>query len=220
MFYITQYSEINIVEKNGIEITKPELLFEDDSFVEAMLAYINKDKNSDFYRNVLSEMVIVNAISCVESFLDDSIEYILVNTEKGKNIVKKEKGDTKDIYYNEIFKYNSLNELHKEVAKKYINNDFSNKSFDDKWCILNEKFNINFKSLDIKKNEIIEIHQTRHIVIHNNGVVDKDYIKKVNNSKFNVGDKRTLEKKYIKKSTHKLLKLILYISKQLQKNFL
>ncbi len=109
----------------------------------------------------------------------------------------------KKISYSEILEIDSQIDSVKEILVNQEIDEIMRKPISDWYKILNEKHKINFGVLSDYFDEFKEVYYRRNIVVHNNGVVNNDYIKSVKEEyRKNVkkGEFLEVEEQYLKKS--------------------
>jgi len=129
------------------------------------------------YSGFLYSMVVTHSIAIFESFLSDFFTAIFTqrpNTLKSGNIAT----------YEDILSFSSTKELISHLAmertKKILEGDLQH----DVAKKLNEIFSIDISRFD-KFDIIYEAFCRRHIIVHNDGVTDNEYCRKVPNSRNN-----------------------------------
>jgi hypothetical protein len=60
-----------------------------------------------------------------------------------------------------------------------------------------KKYRGNSAEIDLDVERICEFFETRNLLVHNRGVIDKRYVQKTNNHEFRVGDQRTVSDEYL-----------------------
>lgn len=78
---------------------------------------------------------------------------------------------------------------------KKLNRKIGGKSFEKRLKFLNINCNLNIPIDDIRINGIFVFEQIRHLIVHRNGIVDKEYIKKTKKLGFQEERKKGLGKK-------------------------
>ena len=84
---------------------------------------------------------------------------------------------------------------------------------------LNNKFDIDVSDLRVNAEAIVEIRATRHIHIHNKGIIDEKYIKQVKDSEFKFGDYRPVTQDYLKDSIDLVHRLAKFINEKVQEKY-
>lgn len=107
----------------------------------------------------------------------------------------------KKLSYSEILEIDSKLDSVKEILVNQEIDEIMRKPISDWYKILNEKHKINFNILIEYFEEFKEIYYRRNIVVHNNGIVNNDYIKSVKKeyrSNIRKGELLEVEEEYLK----------------------
>lgn len=138
------------------------------------------------YSRFLYDMAVTHTIALLESFLSDFLATVFTlrpNTLKSGNTAT----------YEDILSFSSKKELIRHLAsnraEKILEGDLYEVA--DK---LNKTFSIDISKFD-KFNIIHEAFCRRHIIVHNDGITDKEYCRKIPNSK--KGEQLSTDLKYI-----------------------
>ncbi len=138
--------------------------------IEGMKIFENLQESVSTYELEIYKYCFINLIARTDAFLNDIV---------------------KSIY---LWKKPSLEE---EKREKIILR-FSHSSFNDKLKHLAKEFNLVFPDIEKWKVNIIELFSTRNIILHNNGLVNKTYLKINEDSNLNIGNKRVVGEEYLK----------------------
>jgi len=97
----------------------------------------------------------------------------------------------------ELSEYESINEAIKDLITKEVETLILEKSFSELLQHFTDKLKISLEKDLIKWENIIEIRERRHLIVHNSSIVNKKYIVRTNNPyNFNIGDKVSVDKTY------------------------
>lgn len=152
--------------------------------VEGLEILKQLDESVDDYEIEIFTFCFINLIARTEAFLNEILRTIIHWKGKGLSVAKTEK--------------NILN--------------FSHKSFKGKLIYLKEEFNLNFPTIQEHSLKLIEIYSTRNIILHNNGIVNKTYVKLNSKSKLKIGDKKSINEEYLKLT----IVLLILVSKSIE----
>ena len=111
-----------------------------------------------------------------------------------------------------------MEELKQEYIDEILEDNFNKKSLVNKIIFLKKKF-IGEKLFE-NKNKTNEFIQTRHIIVHNQGIVDEDYKDNTKNREFKVGEKRELSKNYIEENYKLIRKMVTKIYEVIEEKYL
>lgn len=101
----------------------------------------------------------------------------------------------------ELNEYDSIEEATKDLIVKEVESLIIDKSFNELLDHFEEKLSISLEKTLIKWNEIIEIRERRHLIVHNSSVVNKKYISRTKNPfNYKIGDIVHIDKDYFLKS--------------------
>jgi hypothetical protein len=152
-------------------------------FIPLVIAALKPIRYAEFFY----DMVVTHTIAIFESFLNDFLVAIFTLR---PNMLKS--GNTAT--YEDILSFSSrkklIGHLASNRAKKILEGDFQSDVADK----LNKTFSIDISKFD-KFNIIHEAFCRRHAIVHNDGVIDKEYCKKIPNSK--IGERLSTDLQYI-----------------------
>ena len=156
--------------------------------IEGMKIFESLQESISTYKLEIYKYCFINLIARTDAFLNDI---------------------AKSIY---LWKKPSLEE---EKREKIILK-FSHSSFNDKLKHLEKEFDLIFPDIEKWKASIIELFSTRNIILHNDGLVNKTYLKINEDSKLNIGNKRVVDEEYLKFT----FVLMIIISKSIEEQVL
>ncbi len=155
-------------------------------------------KRSSYVRempNLTKQLTLIRAVSCLEFYLNNSIEVVL------------------KVYPNLI------QENWRRKPDPLRSQMESIKGIKKKLKFLESRFRLSLKNSGFAEKQLIEIHETRNILVHNMGVVDKNYIKKVECTKLKENEDRPLTDEYVIKSVNALNQFATFLWSQIEKKF-
>jgi hypothetical protein len=101
----------------------------------------------------------------------------------------------------ELNEYDSIEEATKDLIVKEVESLIIDKSFNELLDHFEDKLSISLEKNLIKWDEIIEIRERRHLIVHNSSVVNKKYISRTKNPfNYKIGDVVHIDKDYFLKS--------------------
>lgn len=101
----------------------------------------------------------------------------------------------------ELNEYDSIEEATKDLIVKEVESLIIEKSFNELLEHFEEKLSISLEKGLIKWDEIIEIRERRHLIVHNSSIVNKKYISRTKNPfNYKIGDVVHIDKDYFLKS--------------------
>lgn len=101
----------------------------------------------------------------------------------------------------ELNEYDSIEEATKDLIVKEVESLIIEKSFNELLEHFEEKLSISLEKELIKWDEIIEIRERRHLIVHNSSIVNKKYILRTKNPfNYQIGDIVHIDKDYFLKS--------------------
>lgn len=101
----------------------------------------------------------------------------------------------------ELSEYETIEEITKDLILKEVESIIIDKSFNQLLEHFEEKLSISLEKDLIKWDEIIEIRERRHLIVHNSSIVNKKYISRTNNPyNYKIGDTINIDKDYFLKS--------------------
>ena len=139
------------------------------------------------YPEFLYNMALTHTIAFFESFLNDFLVAIFAlrpNTLKSENTAT----------YEDILSFSSMEKLIVHLASNRADKMLEGDLYTEVADKLNKTFSINISEFD-KFDIIHEAFCRRHIIVHNDGVTDKEYCKKIPNSQ--IGKKLSTDLQYI-----------------------
>lgn len=160
------------------------------------------------HKTFLMDMTLSYLISYQEAMFKDYLFVVLTNQ---KNALK---SNTK-ITYKELLDYESLDELVKALAQKEVD-QLGHGSIDGISDYIKDKFNITVNAFD-KWDLVVEATYRRNLVIHNKGITNDVYCKKIGIDKR--GEKLSLDIDYIVKTSENLIELSNFFAKSFIEKF-
>lgn len=101
----------------------------------------------------------------------------------------------------ELNEYETIEEATKDLIVKEVENLIIDKSFNELLEHFENKLSISREEEIINWDEIIEIRERRHLIVHNSSVVNKKYISRTKNPyNYKIGDTVHIDKQYFIKS--------------------
>ncbi|WP_407484588.1 hypothetical protein [Elizabethkingia miricola] len=197
-FQIRAPDSIELFElEKSISIAKLQLNETDN---EKIIENLYKDiKVINELPKIVHPMTIVYGIAHFEVFLADIVK--LLYTFCPKALSSKDKM----LKYEQILQYESMEELITRLIDEEVN-AFSFKSIKERVLFLEKKFGLKFefdKQNGIRNNwnciemkDLIEIHSTRNLIVHNNSIVNKFYTNDNPQTELKEGSKRIIDHNY------------------------
>lgn len=130
-------------------------------------------EETDPKKNFLMRMTLVYLFAIFEAFNKDF--FFKLYSSKPELM----KSDQKQINYKEILNFTSLEELHNTIASREVEK-FGRINIDELAIVLNDKFNIKIEEDFEYWNVLRENYYRRNIVVHYNGKISENYLKKMN----------------------------------------
>ena len=152
------------------EKSKQSISIESDAVAKLIMHFAMPIKHSSF----LTEMTLSYLISYQEAMLKDYLYGILINRKSALKCSNK-------ITYEDVLNFTSMKPLIAHLAQKEVDL-LGYGSIDDVAKYYNEKFNIDFTKFE-KWTEIVEFNFRRNLIIHNKGVTNDQYCKRVGHKK-------------------------------------
>lgn len=104
----------------------------------------------------------------------------------------------------ELNEYETIDEATKDLIVKEVESLIIEKSFNELLEHFENELSISLEEEIIKWDEIIEIRERRHLIVHNSSIVNKKYISRTKNPyKYQIGDIVHIDKDYFLKSWSK-----------------
>lgn len=75
--------------------------------------------------------------------------------------------------------------------------DFDERNYRKRIQQIDNKFGLNLKDCPISQPDVVEVLETRNLLVHSKGQVDRRYIQTVKNPNLQIGEKRTINNKYL-----------------------
>lgn len=101
----------------------------------------------------------------------------------------------------ELNEYDTIEEATKDLIVKEVESLIIEKSFNELLEHFEDKLSISLEKDLINWDEIIEIRERRHLIVHNSSIVNKKYISRTKNPyKYQIGDVVHIDKEYFLKS--------------------
>jgi len=164
------------------------------------------------YQQLVLKMSLIYLIALMEAFNKDFFLELL--SQEPKIMIS-----NKEIKYSEILSHNSIEDLHKVMAKKIIN-DISHLNIDELAEVFMEKrFNIDLEKEYKRWETLREKYYRRNILVHKGGKVDKIYIEKMKVDEFLLDKELDIDLKYIKNAFKDVHRYISFIEDTICKKF-
>ncbi len=101
----------------------------------------------------------------------------------------------------ELNEYDTIEEATKDLIVKEVESLIIDKSFNELLEHFKDKLSISLEKDLIKWDEIIEVRERRHLIVHNSSIVNKKYISRTKNPyNYQIGDVVHIDKDYFLKS--------------------
>ena len=151
------------------------------------------------YPNKLRQLILINLITGLEVFFTDLIREI------AKRDIEPFKLEEKTDYSRgHILNFSTVKGLEEDLLNKDVRK-LTSGGLDKSQEYFLRRFSIDFKTIGIDFNEIKEIHERRHLVVHRNGKCDLLYAKTYPTFGFKPGDTITLNHEYMIYAFNKIL---------------
>jgi len=168
---------------------------------------------------IIGQRALLRAVSCTEDFLQ-KVTFRVYRDFEGKLETPMETSDQQSKLIKLIIDSSDRNEIIGRISEEKIRGIFYGNPSDffekDKARIgLNNYFKDNYK---LALEEYKEVIARRNILTHNNGHVDRKYLREVRNTTFKLDEKVTITKAYLKESIFLLHGLSTIVLEQVIKN--
>jgi hypothetical protein len=180
-----------------------------DLFENALLLTKLEIRVMSNYPQIIKVMSFIYVVALFDSYILDMIKFSLLK--RSEVILSLSK---KELKYEEIFKFNNMQDLQSYVVDKEIIN-LGYGSTRDKFEFMEKNLKINFDEYVTHIEKLNEIYETRHLWVHNKGIVNQKYIKAISDPKFKPDETRTVTDEYLDDS----IETILIISEYLKNSF-
>lgn len=204
----------NIVVKDDSDNDGYFSLSSKDEIVQSALEKYEKQMNLvNLSKKQNQKLVLSNIVSVFETLTSDLTEYVLLNIYNQISVIDKVSLKPEDLDTCE-----SIEDAKKLLVQKYLS-DIKYKKFDE-WfaimleiCVCGSKNGKKYISENLaeKVGKVNEIMQRRNIVVHNNGIINTEYLKKVkpefNIDNFEKGETVELTSEYLLNSSRIVLEL-------------
>jgi len=170
-------------------------------------------------RKIIGPRALLNAVSVTEDFLQ-KVTFRIYRDFEGKLETSMETPEQQSKLLKVIIDSTDKTEIIGRIAEEKIRGIFYGNPADffekDKARIgLNNHFKDNYK---LALEEYKEVIARRNVLTHNNGKVDRKYLREVKTPTFSLGDKVTIDKTYLKHSIFLLHGLSTVVVEQVIKN--
>jgi len=167
-----------------------------------------------YFRNqapFLLEIMICKQIDEFTSYFSELLRLIL---KANPSILKS--GDR--IKVEEILKFESMDELTAHLIENKIM-ELSYQSFTDLGIWLEERLGVDLFDENDEKEIIIELIETRNIIVHNRGKIGTKYLKNVKSTRFKIGELRKIDIEYFARSAVFLILFLKSFDQKISKKF-
>lgn len=166
-------------------------IIQDDNLLGIMIMLKNFEDEQTSELNYIISSSIVNLCTAIEQLLSEVIKHLLMKNPKSASLEKKQ------LTFEKIQELKDIDSINEYLINKKVNElMFEN---NNKWFnYLNKTFKLDFSKIDnLYFDEINELIQRRHIIVHNNSIVDEKYIKNVKITNTKIGCEIINTPKYI-----------------------
>ncbi len=122
------------------------------------------------------------------------------------------------ITYKELLNFDSINALHKNIAKN-ITENYGYMDIDEFNEEISFKFNFSLNKEFEEWEGLREIYYRRNIIIHNRSTISKIYLKKMNHPPESLNKLALIDINYVKSANEIIIKYIQFIFKKIIKKF-
>lgn len=178
--YILFQGSKSLIEENSFYLRQIER--ENTSDKEELDFVKGTKKKSKFFMPFVRQQVFIFQVHLFEYFLLNIIREIYLHEHRAL------KGSNKEIKICEIASALEEDRLLEAIIDTELN-EIRNGNYNDMTDYFKKHFKIELAECGIKDEKIAEIFQLRHVIVHNNGVIDREFKKKVNNKKYVEGKK-------------------------------
>lgn len=186
-YEVTMKTVENVIKKlKGEEVEEPihektysiSLTEEQVRLLEKVMAEVRE--NYLLYLPFARSQILIFAVSLSEFYVNDLFRYIF---EKNVNILKSEK---KTITYEKLLSFKDLGEIYDYIVEKecYVMGYMSYEELSD---YFHDRFQVDFSNSDVNQEDLIEVFAVRNLLIHNRGVVNRAFLRKVKKEKYELG---------------------------------
>lgn len=149
------------------------------------------------YKKILFRMSFIYLISIFDSAIIDLVRELY---KKDYRVLIK---SNKNLNYEQILNFENINDLKEYILEKELL-EFSYKSIKDQIKYISQEFKLEIILTTEQLSNLIEIRETRNILVHNNGKVNEVYLRNTKNNNLKIGDERLVDSYYLNESKHLL----------------
>jgi hypothetical protein len=159
----------------------------------------------------LNEVLLIRSVSCFEVFLTECLKSVL---ESLPNLfdnfsAQKRKSEKKARHKERQSKQNTVDEKLKTL-----------KPFKEKVSFFRSQMGMSFVHRKFSVDDLIRMHEKRHLIVHNNGVVDKKYLNNVaKDPRCSIGDRIEVSNEYLERAMTMVVQAAFYVHVELVKKF-
>lgn len=161
------------------------------------------------FAEMIRQLSLVYLVAIFEAYVVDVIRDILLVCPDALKSGKK-------VTYEEVLE--NREQVVTFLAEKEVG-ELLYKAFPDMAKYFNEKFNIDVSDSEVSTEAIVEILETRNIHIHNKGIVNRKYLKRVQDSKFKLGYYRPITQDYLKDAIDLVSRQARFINNKVQEKY-
>jgi len=157
-------------------------------------------------RPLFNEQLLIQVVQVLEVYIFDILKFIY-NKEIKKLILDDDKKGGKTLKYKDILDCNDVKDIYELMIEEEIR---ETQSWDRIIQVFNDKkkLNIKFEESGFTIENLKKLIQTRHLIIHRKGIVDRKYLEKTEDRSHKVGDKIEVSYKMFTDSLKNVSKLV------------
>lgn len=165
-----------------------------DEEVQTMLDIFDKIAQlSSRFDPLLRNMALIYLMALWEAFVSDLMHIMFCHRpemmKSGANIT-----------YEELLKHASMDDLVTFLASREVRKD-SYATTGDRLAFLAGRLRVDFDSMaDLSIDDLVEMDARRNLLVHNGGIVNRDYMKLVPDTSYAIGDEIGVDEKYWQRS--------------------
>ena len=163
------------------------------------------------YLNLILELWLCRLVESYENYLSSVLKDVFLCCPQ---ILK----SSETVKLDEVLKYNTMDDFVTELTEKKIN-ELSYSSFDDLFDFFNKKLGMQIIDNDADKTLIKEAIEIRNISVHNDCVINRRYIKKLDLDENLIGTRRQIKAEYLSHIIDVLYNNVIKLDSRLIKKF-
>lgn len=198
------------IENYKIE-NEMDINFYDKSLLRKTVSFILNSFSADDFFHSIYEILLCREVDSLKYYLSRMLFHVF--TQRPETLKSSE-----TMKYSEILVYNKIDELRLHIAERKIE-ALSYLGFANLIKYLSDELGMPITLSDDDLRRINEYIETRNLIVHNLGIVNRNYMIKTKPSNYKIGDKVQLDKDYLDPAIQNIVSFAHYVDTRFMRHF-